>query len=387
MGAGHRAARCAAGARTLLHDPVPEALERGAERSRRASRRAPSAGAGREDARAAAARAGAGDALERPRRAATLVIEAAPERLELKRELFARARRASSRPTRVLATNTSSIPVTAIAARRRAARARRRHALLQPGAADAAARGRSPASSPARRRSRSRARTGEAMGKRVIDAADGPGFLVNRCNRPFGLEALRLRAGAASPTSRDRPHRAASAAASAWARSSCRTSSASTSASRSPKSFYELSFGEPRWRPSPLSARMVAAGRTAARPAAAGTTTRDGRRTAPTTPSRRRPAAAARLVVDRRRQRAGRRAAPTLAARRGLGRRAPERAPTGEVPCLIVDCGRDEDDDAARRAARGAAVRRGLARRARPGGQRGRLPRAAAARRARGSSS
>ena len=27
------------------------------------------------------------------------------------------------------------------------------------------------------------------------------------------------------------------------------------------KSFYELSFGEPRWRPSPLTARMVAAGR------------------------------------------------------------------------------------------------------------------------------
>ncbi|HEV2857583.1 MAG TPA: 3-hydroxyacyl-CoA dehydrogenase family protein, partial [Solirubrobacterales bacterium] len=34
--------------------------------------------------------------------------------------------------------------------------------------------------------------TGEAMGRHVIDAADGPGFLVNRCNRPFGLEALRL---------------------------------------------------------------------------------------------------------------------------------------------------------------------------------------------------
>ena len=33
---------------------------------------------------------------------------------------------------------------------------------------------------------------GAAMGKRVVDAADGPGFLVNRCNRPFGLEALRL---------------------------------------------------------------------------------------------------------------------------------------------------------------------------------------------------
>ena len=34
--------------------------------------------------------------------------------------------------------------------------------------------------------------TGEAMGKTVIRATDGPGFLVNRCNRPFGLEALRL---------------------------------------------------------------------------------------------------------------------------------------------------------------------------------------------------
>ena len=30
------------------------------------------------------------------------------------------------------------------------------------------------------------------MGKVAIDAADGPGFLVNRVNRPFGLEALRL---------------------------------------------------------------------------------------------------------------------------------------------------------------------------------------------------
>ena len=30
------------------------------------------------------------------------------------------------------------------------------------------------------------------MGKTVIVAKDGPGFIVNRCNRPFGLEALRL---------------------------------------------------------------------------------------------------------------------------------------------------------------------------------------------------
>src|SRR5205807_6941832 len=33
---------------------------------------------------------------------------------------------------------------------------------------------------------------GQAMGKVVIDAVDGPGFLVNRCNRPFGLEGQKL---------------------------------------------------------------------------------------------------------------------------------------------------------------------------------------------------
>ena len=46
-------------------------------------------------------------------------------------------------------------------------------------------------------RARDRARRpARAMGKTVIRASDGPGFLVNRCNRPFGLEALRLLAGA-----------------------------------------------------------------------------------------------------------------------------------------------------------------------------------------------
>ena len=64
-------------------------------------------------------------------------LEAAPERLELKRELFATLARIVA-PDAVLATNTSSIPITAIAAGRRRARARRRPALLQPGAAHGA---------------------------------------------------------------------------------------------------------------------------------------------------------------------------------------------------------------------------------------------------------
>ena len=57
------------------------------------------------------------------------------------------------------------------------------------------------------------------MGKHVIEAADGPGFIVNRCNRPFGLEALRL-VQDGSP----RPSRSTASAgwpaASGWGRSS-----------------------------------------------------------------------------------------------------------------------------------------------------------------------
>ena len=61
--------------------------------------------------------------------------------------------------------------------------------------------------------------TGEAMGKRVIDAADGPGFLVNRCNRPFGLEALGC-CPSGSPRWSRSIGSAGSAEASGWGRSS-----------------------------------------------------------------------------------------------------------------------------------------------------------------------
>src|SRR6202041_3583254 len=101
--------------------------------------------------------------------------------------------------------------------------------------------------------------TGEAMGKTVIRAKDGPGFLVNRCNRPFGLEALRILSERISEIETiDRI---------------CRLQGGfrmgpfelmdlvgiDTGLEIS-RSFYEQSFYEPRWRPSPISARYVAAG-------------------------------------------------------------------------------------------------------------------------------
>src|SRR4029077_8576049 len=100
---------------------------------------------------------------------------------------------------------------------------------------------------------------GEAMGKTVIRASDGPGFLVNRCNRPFGLEALRLL--------QERLAGVQAIARVVRMEGGFRMGpfelmdlvGVDTGLEIS-KSFFEQSFGEPRWRPSPISAPYVAAG-------------------------------------------------------------------------------------------------------------------------------
>jgi 3-hydroxybutyryl-CoA dehydrogenase len=101
---------------------------------------------------------------------------------------------------------------------------------------------------------------GDAMGKRVIVASDGPGFLVNRCGRPFGAEALRLlQERVATHEQIDRV---------------CRLGGGFRMGPfelmdlvgidvgfEVAKSFDAQSFGEPRWKPNVLQARMVASGR------------------------------------------------------------------------------------------------------------------------------
>jgi 3-hydroxybutyryl-CoA dehydrogenase len=253
MGAGIAQLGCAAGMPTLLHDPVPKALEEGAARVRAGL--AKWADKGR-------AEAGAAELLQPVESLGQLapcelVIEAAPERPDLKRELFAEL--SALAPDAVLATNTSSIPVTSLAS----AAARPENAvgmhffnppplmpLVEVIAAD---------QTGERALELARA-TGEAMGKRVILASDGPGFLVNRCGRPFYTEALRLlQERVANHDQIDRI---------------CRLGGGFPMGPfelmdlvgidvgfEVAKSFTELSFGEPRWRPNPIQARMVAAGR------------------------------------------------------------------------------------------------------------------------------
>ena len=251
MGAGIAQLAAAAGARTLLHDPVPEARERGLgqiadglERWRTKGRleREPGEVAGVAEL----------DALAE----AGLVIEAAPERLELKRELFAALSAVAPAPC---------WPPTPPRSRSPPSPARR----PTPGAWSACTSSTPRRSWPSSRSSRASTprrealdvarATGRAMGKHVIDATDGPGFLVNRCNRPFGLEALKLlQERVADVETIDAIARAAGFRMGPFELQDLVGIDVGYEVSLS---FHELSFGEPRWRPSPLSARMVAAGR------------------------------------------------------------------------------------------------------------------------------
>jgi 3-hydroxybutyryl-CoA dehydrogenase len=254
MGAGIAQLGCAAGIATVLHDPLPEALERGEAGVRKGLARWVEKGRVGEEAAGLLEVAPSIDGLA----GCGLVIEAAPERLELKRELFGELSRVCG-PQAVLATNTSSIPVTALAsAAERPENVVGMHffnppplmRLLEVIRAD----------QTGDRAVELAHEVGAAMGKETILAADGPGFLVNRCGRPFYTEALRcLQERLASHAAIDRI---------------CRLGGGYRmgpfelmdlvgidTGLEVARSFAELSFGEPRWRPNPIQARMVAAGR------------------------------------------------------------------------------------------------------------------------------
>ncbi len=258
MGAGIAQLACLSGAHTLLHDPDPDALERGAARIEQQLRRGATRGRHTEDAaRGASERLQTAPELD-DLAACELVIEAAPERLETKRELFGRLSEIVSEDC-VLATNTSSMLVTAMAsAATNPQRVVGMH-FFNPPVVMALLEVVAGIDSSSRALAMARA-AGVAMGKQVIEAVDGPGFIVNRCNRPFGLEALKLLAEQVADI--DQIDRI------------CRLGGGFRMGPFEvmdlvgvdvgldvARSFYEQSFGEPRWRPSPITVKTVAAGR------------------------------------------------------------------------------------------------------------------------------
>src|SRR3712207_9159963 len=103
MGSGIAQLGCVAGLETWLHDPVPEALAKGEERLRAGIAKGAEKGRWPAEAGERLRSAKYIDALSD----CELIIEAAPERADLKRELFAKLSEVA--PGAILATNTSSI--------------------------------------------------------------------------------------------------------------------------------------------------------------------------------------------------------------------------------------------------------------------------------------
>ena len=190
MGAGIVQVAAEAGLDVVVHDPAAGATEQARQRiegflARKVSKEELSG----EEATAAAARIGHATSLEELG-GADLVIEAIPEELELKRDAFRRLDAVADAAT-VLATNTSSLSVAGIAsATRRPGRVLGMHffnpvplmALVEVVAG--------PMTEP--QVTDAIALLARRLGKTPVVAADTPGFIVNRIQRAYYLEALRI---------------------------------------------------------------------------------------------------------------------------------------------------------------------------------------------------
>ena len=258
MGAGIAQVSAVAGIDTVLYDPVAGAAAGGSERVRGALARGVERGRlSAQEASAAMARLRTTERLD-DLADRDLVIEAAPEDLALKLAAFGELDVVCAAEA-VLATNTSSLAVTAIAgAASRPERVVGMH-FFNPVPAMRLAEV-IPAAQTADATVATAVALARRLGKQPIVATDSTGFLVNRCGRPFYAEALRIvTERIATPEQVDRI---------------CRLGGGFRMGPFElmdlvgidvglavMESFAAGSFGEPRWRPSPLQARLVAAGR------------------------------------------------------------------------------------------------------------------------------
>jgi 3-hydroxybutyryl-CoA dehydrogenase len=258
MGAGIAQVAALGGYETFLYEIDEKQLDRGMEMIRNGMRRGAERGRWTE--------AAANEALERLRtdtliellQDSELVIEAAPEDLDLKRDLFGRLASVCGEAC-VLATNTSSLSVTAIgAAVPEPRRVVGMHffnppALMELVEVVAGDESGEPALELA-------TEVAGGMGRTPIRARDSVGFVANRCVRPFFLESLRmLNEGVAPHDEIDRIVRlGAGLRMGPFELMDLIGIDVNFAVARS---FWEQSFGEPRWRPNPIHERMVASGR------------------------------------------------------------------------------------------------------------------------------
>jgi 3-hydroxybutyryl-CoA dehydrogenase len=258
MGAGIAQISALGGYRTVIYELDGKALERGIEQLRSALRHGAERGRWSEQEAIGALERVETDTLIEILRDCDLVIEAAPEDLELKRDLYQRLA-AVCGPDTVLATNTSSLSVTAIAAATpQPERIVGMHffnppALMQLVEVVAGDESEEPALELA-------TAVASGMGRTPIRARDSVGFVANRCVRPFFLESLRMLAEGIAPHEEiDRIVRLGGGLRMGpFELMDLIGIDVNFAVARS---FWEQSFGEPRWRPSPVHERMVASGR------------------------------------------------------------------------------------------------------------------------------
>ena len=257
MGAGIAQVAALGGYETRLYDAVPAAARAGAARLGEALASGVARGRWSEaEAETAAARVEPVAALAQLA-GCPLLIEAAPEDLELKRALFAEAAAACGADT-VLATNTSSLRVAEIGVGVPGPERLVGMHFFNPPAlmklvevvatAESSERALALATEVAR-----------GMGRTPIRAKDSPGFVANRLARPFFLESLRmLEAGVADAATIDRAVRGEGFRMGPFELVDLIGLDVNLEVARS---FYRQG-GEPeRWRPSPIQERLVAAGR------------------------------------------------------------------------------------------------------------------------------
>ena len=257
MGAGIAAMSCLGGYPTRIQDPDAEVLGRARETAAAGLAKGAGRGWSEDEAERAGALLTTVEGFE-GLAGCDLIIEAAPERLDLKQGLFADLAAACGEGT-ILASNTSSLRVADIAARTPAPeRVVGMHFFNPPTRMKLVEVVATEASSPGALEAATA--VVERMRRIPIRAKDSPGFIANRLARPFSLESLRMLGdGVADAGTIDRV---------------CRLGGGfrmgpfelidligldvNLSVARS---FYEQGGRPERWRPSPIQAEMVEAGR------------------------------------------------------------------------------------------------------------------------------
>jgi 3-hydroxybutyryl-CoA dehydrogenase len=257
MGNGIAQVCAQAGFETVLYDVAQDFIDKGMERVKNFLQRSRERGKlSAEEEQKILGRLRSSLSLE-ALKDACLVIEAAPEKIDLKREIFRNLDRLCE-PETLLASNTSSLSVTAIAsAAKIPERVLGMHffnppplmALVEVIRGDRTGdRTMDQATDLVRR-----------MGKTPVRAKDTPGFLVNRVARPFYNEALRILGdGGATVENIDRIMKLAGGFPMGPFELIDLIGNDVNFAVT--ESLYTAFFQDPRFRPSPIQQKMVLAG-------------------------------------------------------------------------------------------------------------------------------